>query len=175
MVSLRRSGRHVSKGKNVLDQKSEDSQRSAAFERVEEPPESQDGVQFDTLSTATLPPRYTITAALSAGDLPLTPERHYADYVQGEEALSDAWRRDDAAGEGRLEVRWKNGQGVKRRKIGRGGNVCYTTTPTERRQKLHDLQNRFQDGSVPLWYTAGLTFPCLCESFTAWQTSSGIL
>lgn len=62
---------------------------------------SQPNETFTSVSTATLPPRYKITLAVGASDLPLSKETRDEAYIRGEEVLSDGWRRDIDV-EGRL-------------------------------------------------------------------------
>lgn len=114
----------------------------------------------ESYSTATLPPRYTITLALPPAEVPLDEAQQLKEYIKGEEALSDAWRRDEQE-EGRLEMGWSK-RGIKRRKLdskGREGNVARVAWKVG-----------VKNGDVPLWYTAGLSFPCLCEAQIALES-----
>ncbi|ORY35892.1 hypothetical protein BCR39DRAFT_556019 [Naematelia encephala] len=95
-------------------------------------------------STATLPTRYTIAIALPTDQGPLDVTRGYAEYVRGEEALSDAWRRNEEA-EGRvLDLRSKRFV----RHI--DDSACQPSQPT-------------RDDNKALWYTAGLSYLCICK------------
>lgn len=124
------------------------STRSAARHSTRTPSQSQSQTQsqdlragqsvgetFETVSTAVLPPAYTITLA-SVGDVDAAARE--AELVRGQEYLHDAVRRrGDKEGDLRDLVHAR-----KRRKV--GGKV--------------EL-----DKDV-LWYTASLRWPCSCTS-----------
>ncbi|GFZ48333.1 hypothetical protein JCM24511_06081 [Saitozyma sp. JCM 24511] len=141
-------------------------------------PPSQEPLSLASVSTATLPPLYTVTLAVPPCDVPLDPSASHAAFVRGEEALSDGWRRDVGL-EGRL---------VDLRKRYRTHAIGFTAIESSRKGKGKDKGKEkvtaYGQGSVEedvtghasvltsgehdteqraLWYTADLRFPCSCE------------
>lgn len=141
-------------------------------------PPSQEPLSLASVSTATLPPLYTVTLAVPPRDVPLDQSASHTAFVRGEEALSDGWRRDVGL-EGRL---------VDLRKRYRTHAIGFTAIESSRKGKGKDKGKEkvtaYGQGSVEedvtghasvltsgehvteqraLWYTADLRFPCSCE------------
>jgi hypothetical protein len=100
---------------------------------------------FDTLSTAALPPSYTITLARPAGDASLDDERKANEYRGGQEYLNDGIRR----------VKDKEGD-------------LTELIHARKRRKLSSSKAGIEDHFGALdpevfWYTASLRHACSCE------------
>jgi hypothetical protein len=111
---------------------------------------------FDTLSTAALPPAYSITLARPAGDGDLSDEKKAEEYKRGQESLNDGIRRvGDTEGELRDLVRAR-----KRRRLS-------WDQGTDGRSHTGELDKEV------LWYTASLCHACSCElSCTVYGTAA---
>lgn len=100
---------------------------------------------FDTLSTAALPPSYTITLARPPGSASLNDEQKAEEYRRGQEYLNDGIRR----------VKDKEGDLTE---------LIYA----RKRRKLSSSHAGAGDHSGALkqevfWYTASLRHACSCE------------
>lgn len=121
-------------------------------------PSSQHVESFVSTSTASLPPRYTITLALPPKGFPPALSEIERQYLRGEEFLTDGWRRKDDT-EGKLEDLQEQRRKRKRLTIPviPGGSP---EASCAKQAKDHSLSH-----GEPLWYTAGLQYPCTCEVY----------
>jgi hypothetical protein len=104
---------------------------------------------FDTLSTAALPPSYTITLARPPGNASLNDELKAEEYRRGQEYLNDGIRR----------VKDKEGE-------------LTELIRARKRRKQSSSQANGGPGSAALdpevfWYTACLRYACSCELFAS--------
>jgi hypothetical protein len=121
------------------------------------------GQSWRSHSTATLPPKYTITLAIPE-DEALEEGARGDKYKEGQEYLADGWRREEEGlKEGKLwlrrrkrRFRFQQGyeQGVLRISEEQGSNEG------RRDDELGILHGK------PLWYTAGLQYGCTCTCIT---------
>ncbi|WWD20532.1 hypothetical protein CI109_105008 [Kwoniella shandongensis] len=126
------------------------SSRKSASQQVPPSNAGEDETFHTSISSATLPnpDRYTITLALPT-EVELTSSQAHEAYIRGEEILSDGWRRGPAL-EGRLsELRRQS-----TRRVHLPGEIGKFPALSGQVKK-DDLQT--------LWYTAGLSFPCVCS------------
>ncbi len=107
---------------------------------------------FASASTATLPPRYRITLALPPRTDPLSLEESHAQYVRGEEFLSDGWRRAEE-GEGVLDKR--------KEEISRNRAEVRPLMPA---QEVITEPAKPRQEVGPLWLTTSFKIACLCMS-----------
>nr|XP_019051292.1 hypothetical protein I302_01741 [Kwoniella bestiolae CBS 10118]OCF30222.1 hypothetical protein I302_01741 [Kwoniella bestiolae CBS 10118] len=121
-----------------------DSQSQSHFQTQTQ---SQPDHSFLSISTASLPPKYSINLALPSDvELSNTEEREYQ--VRGEEFLHDAWRRSDEK-EGKLvDLRERS-----KRVIRINGEKPTYTGKGKAKETSEDV----------LWYNAGMKFPCVCS------------
>lgn len=157
-------GRHDSPPSQSLSQNSNHSQsqdytpplrrsaRHVASQPIGEPSHPETGTYGTTVSSATLPSSTTtsIKIHLALPDtVELTPILAHEAYIRGQEILSDGWRRD-LHREGKLRDRREEIKAAR-------GTVRLSTE-----EALSARAPAAKETSA-LWYTAGISYPCVCE------------
>ncbi|WWD08508.1 hypothetical protein V865_006620 [Kwoniella europaea PYCC6329] len=105
---------------------------------------------FLSISTASLPPKYSINLALPVDTkLSRNEEKEYR--VKGEEFLHDGWRRSDQPEGTLVDLRRK-----KKRIFALRGYQASLLGDNQQKQK-EDAEDQI------FWYNAGMKFPCVCS------------
>ncbi|OCF58425.1 hypothetical protein L486_04458 [Kwoniella mangroviensis CBS 10435] len=104
---------------------------------------------FLSISTASLPPKYSINLALPV-DTKLCSNEEKEYRVKGEEFLHDGWRRSDQPEGTLVDLRRKNKR--------------IPSLPGHEVSLLSSNQQKWkEDVDQIFWYNAGMKFPCVCS------------